>query len=115
MSDPVIHVSPLPAVEIPDLPLTSYCFEQVAERADQPALVDGPSGRAVTYGQLHEQVRRFAGGLAAKGFGPGDTLALLSPNIPEYAVVFHGVAMAGGAITTINPTYTAEEIGPPGP
>ncbi len=110
MSEPHIHTSPLPAVEIPDVALTSYCFEHAADRADQAALVDGPTGRTLTYGQLHEQVRRFAGGLAARGFGPGDTLALLSPNIPEYAVVFHGVALAGGAITTINPTYTAKEM-----
>ena len=110
MSEPHIHTSPLPAVEIPDVALTSYCFEHAADRADKPALVDGPTGRTLTYGQLHEQVRRFAGGLAARGFGPGDTLALLSPNIPEYAVVFHGVALAGGAITTINPTYTAKEM-----
>jgi 4-coumarate--CoA ligase len=34
----------------------------------------------------------------------------MSPNIPEYAVIFHGVAMAGGVITTINPTYTHYEV-----
>jgi acyl-CoA synthetase (AMP-forming)/AMP-acid ligase II len=41
----------------------------------------------------------------ASGFGKGDVLALMAPNVPEYAVVFHGVAMAGGIVTTINPTY----------
>ncbi len=64
----------------------------------------------MTYAQLEDQIRRLAGGLRARGFGPGDTLALLAPNLPEYAVVFHGVAMAGGSITTINPTYTAKEM-----
>ena len=34
----------------------------------------------------------------------------MAPNLPEYAVVFHGVAMAGGTITTINPTYTEREM-----
>ena len=34
----------------------------------------------------------------------------MAPNLPEYAVLFHGVAMAGGTITTINPTYTAPEV-----
>ncbi len=46
----------------------------------------------------------------ARGFRPGQTVALLSPNIPEYAVVFHGVAYAGGVVTTINPTYTEREV-----
>lgn len=34
----------------------------------------------------------------------------MAPNMPEYAVVFHAVAMAGGIITTINPTYTEAEV-----
>jgi 4-coumarate--CoA ligase len=34
----------------------------------------------------------------------------MSPNLPEYAVAFHGTAMAGGVVTTINPTYTAGEV-----
>ena len=55
-------------------------------------------------------IHRFAGGLAARGFGPGDTLALMAPNVPEYAIVFHGVAVAGGTVTTVNPTYGAEEV-----
>ena len=32
------------------------------------------------------------------------------PNLPEYAVVFHGVVLAGGVCTTVNPGYTAGEI-----
>jgi acyl-CoA synthetase (AMP-forming)/AMP-acid ligase II len=34
----------------------------------------------------------------------------MAPNLPEFAVVFHGVAMAGGVVTTINPTYTEREV-----
>ena len=34
----------------------------------------------------------------------------MSPNIPEYATVFHGAAWAGGTVTTINPTYTDREV-----
>ena len=46
----------------------------------------------------------------ARGMGPGETIALMSPNIPEFAIVFHGAATAGVAVSTINPTYTAEEV-----
>ncbi len=34
----------------------------------------------------------------------------MAPNGPEYAVVFHGAAMAGGTVTTINPAYTQAEL-----
>ena len=106
----MIHASPLPEVEIPDLPLTDYVLARAEELGDKPALIDGPSGRTLTYGGLLQGVRALAGGLVARGFEPGQTLALLSPNIPEYAIVFHGVAYAGGVVTTINPTYVEREI-----
>jgi acyl-CoA synthetase (AMP-forming)/AMP-acid ligase II len=106
----MIHRSPLSDVEIPDLHLADYILADADALGDKPALIDGPTGRTITYSGLKQAVRALAGGLAARGFGPGDTLAILSPNIPEYAVVFHGVAYAGGVVTTINPTYTEREI-----
>ena len=62
------------------------------------------------FAELRQGIQLLAGGLAARGFGPGHTLALMSPNIPEFASFFHGAAYAGGTVTTINPTYTAGEI-----
>jgi hypothetical protein len=48
----MIHHSPLPDVEIPDLPLTEYVLAGGAGRADAPALIDGVSGRVMTYGEI---------------------------------------------------------------
>jgi len=106
----MIHHSPLLDVEIPDLPLTEYVLAGGAGQPDKPALIDGASGRVMTYGELESAIRSLAGGLAAAGFGRGDVLALMAPNGPEYAVVFHGTAMAGGTVTTINPAYTQAEV-----
>src|SRR5262245_8686522 len=106
----IIHRSPLPDVEIPEVPITDYVLRPADTYPDRPALIDGPSGRTYTFAQLRDAVHRFAGGLVARGFRPGDTLGLMAPNVPEYAVVFHGVAVAGGTVTTINPTYGAEEV-----
>src|SRR3954449_10398553 len=106
----MIHRSPLPDVDIPDVLLPVLVLRRETDLAEKPALIDGPTGRVVTYGELADLVRRFAGGLTARGFGPGDVLAIMAPNCPEYAVVFHGTAYAGGAITTINPSYTEREV-----
>ena len=106
----IVHRSPLPDVEIPDVTITELVLRKAADVPDRPALIDGPSGRTYTYGVLGQMIHSFAGGLAARGLGPGDTIALMAPNIPEYAVVFHGAAVAGVAVSTINPTYTAEEV-----
>ncbi len=102
--------SPLPDVEISDLPLTPYVMRHADRLADKPALVEGHTGRTLTYGELDDQIRRFAGGLAARGFGKGDVVALLAPNCPEFAVAFLGTALAGCIVTTFNPTYTEREI-----
>ena len=106
----MIYRSPFPDVEIPVESLPTYLFEHADQWADKPALIDGPTNRTLTYGQLTTAVKRTATGLAARGFSKGDVFAIYSPNIPEYAIAFFGVASAGGVNTTINPTYTAKEL-----
>ena len=106
----MIYRSPYPDVDIPNITLQDYLFEHAAKHSDKAALIDGPTGRTLTYGQLVEAVRRTAAGLAARGFGKGDVCAIYSPNVPEYAVAFFGVATIGGVNTTVNPLYTAGEL-----
>ncbi|HEX8501787.1 MAG TPA: 4-coumarate--CoA ligase family protein [Pyrinomonadaceae bacterium] len=106
----MIFRSPFPDVEIPDVPLTDFVFSRVAEHAERPAVIDAPSGRAMTYAQLRGAVRAAAAGLARRGFVKGDVLALYSPNLPEYVVAFHAVASLGGVVTPVNPLYTVEEL-----
>lgn len=106
----LIHTSPLPTVDIPTTPITTFVLRMADELAEHPAMIDGPTGRTYTYGQLAELTARVAGGLASRGFGPGSTLAVMLPNLPEYFLAFHGAAMAGGTVTTINPTYGPSEV-----
>jgi acyl-CoA synthetase (AMP-forming)/AMP-acid ligase II len=107
----MIFRSPFPDVEIPEVPLTEFVFAGAHEHAERPALVDGVSGRVLTYAQLASAVRAAAAGLARRGFVKGDVLALFSPNLPEYVVAFHAAATLGGVVTPANPMYTAEELG----
>ena len=106
----MVYRSPFPDVEIPVVPVHDYLFEHADRWPDKPALIDGPTNRTLTYAQLQGAVRSTAAGLAARGFGKGDVFAIYSPNIPEYAVAFFGVATAGGVSTTINPLYTVPEL-----
>ncbi|MCA1647037.1 MAG: AMP-binding protein [Chloroflexi bacterium] len=99
-----------PDVEIPEVSLTEFVLSTAAARGERPALVDGPSGRVVTYAQLVGLVRRAAAGLAAHGYGKGDVLGIYSPNVPEYAIAFHAAASLGGTVTTVNPLYTVREL-----
>ena len=106
----MIYRSPYPDIEIPEVSFQDFVFEHADRRPDKPALIDGPTDRTITYAQLQRAVRQAAAGLAKRGLGKGDVFAIYSPNLPEYAVAFLGVATAGGINTTINPTYTATEL-----
>ncbi len=106
----MLFTSPFPDVAIPEVPLTQFLFAAAATRAEKPALIDGPTGRTLTYGQLVGAIRLVAASLAKRGLKKGDVFAIYSPNLPEYAVAFHAVASLGAINTTVNPLYTAHEL-----
>jgi acyl-CoA synthetase (AMP-forming)/AMP-acid ligase II len=108
--DAFIYRSPHPDAEISDSPLTPVIMRRAAEMADIPAIIDGPTGRVMTYGQLAADIRAVAAGLARRGLGKGDVLAIYAPNVPEYAIAFHAVISIGGVVSTANPLLTAGEL-----
>src|SRR3954452_8449436 len=79
-----------PAVDVPEVAVPDFLLDHAAVRRDAPAVVDGSSGRTLTYGELRRDVQRFAGGLHARGRRPGDVLAIVAPNSPEWLVACYG-------------------------
>ena len=61
----------------------------------RPALVDIPSGRRVSFGELEEAVLRLANGLLGLGLAKGDRVAILSKNSIEYFELYYACARAG--------------------
>ena len=55
-----------------------------------------------TYAAFRARARRLAAALAARGVGPGDTVAALLPNTPPMLEAHFGVAMAGAVLNSIN-------------
>ncbi|HKY30870.1 MAG TPA: 4-coumarate--CoA ligase family protein [Pyrinomonadaceae bacterium] len=106
----MIFRGPFPEVTIPDTPLTPFVMRRAKELADKPALIEAPTGRVITYSELAHSISRVAANLSKRGFKKGDVVGILSPNVPEYAMAFHGVALLGGVNTTFNPLYTEHEI-----
>ncbi len=109
-STPSVIRSPIP---LPDYsPTTVPALVRSAARAhpDDTAIVDAAGGRSYTYGQLDSLIGRFAAGITALGFRPGDVLALYAPNLPEWPVAALGAMAAGGAVTGVNPLYGAREL-----
>ncbi len=106
----IVHSSPLPDVDIPDVTITAHVMRKAGELGEKLAIRDAGGSSSYTFAELNDKIHRLAGGLAARGIEPGSVVGLMAPNLPEYAVVFHGVAVAGAAVTTVNPTYGPQEV-----
>ena len=106
----MIHRSPYPDVEIPDVPFHEFVLGRARALGEKPALIDGPSGRTLSYTALAAGVERVAAGLAARGFAKGDVFAIFAPNSPEFALAYLGAAAAGGIITTISPLAPMDDL-----
>ncbi|MEM6937935.1 MAG: AMP-binding protein [Pseudomonadota bacterium] len=106
----IIHTSPLPDVEIPAITITDLVLQRAAELGDKVAIRDAAGTSSYTFKALSDAIHSLAGGLAARGIGPGKVVGIMAPNLPEYAIVFHAVAVTGGALTPINPLYGPEEV-----
>jgi acyl-CoA synthetase (AMP-forming)/AMP-acid ligase II len=106
----MIIKGPYPDLEIPETALTPLVLRRANELPDKAALIDGPSGRTVTYSQLADSIAIVAHNLSERGFRKGEVFGILSPNCPDYAIAFHAVATLGGIVTPINPLYTKNEI-----
>ncbi len=107
----MIFRGPYPEIDIPDISLTELILGRIPDYGDKTALIDGSTGASLTFAQFRDAVLKVATGLAHNGFKKGDVLALICPNCAEYGIIFMASAYLGGVNTTLNPTYTVEEIG----
>jgi acyl-CoA synthetase (AMP-forming)/AMP-acid ligase II len=77
---------------------------------ERVAIVDAPTGRSLTYGELVDRASRLAGGLRERGARRGEVLALVASNGPDYPVVAHGTFLAGLTLAPASPLLTAREL-----
>ena len=78
-----------------------------AARPGKTALIDDVG--ALTYGELTEQVRRFAGGLKALGLKREERVLLLMQDSSDWVVAFLGSLYAGVVPVAVNTLLTAED------
>ena len=81
---------------------------------DRLAVVDEPGvagslGR-ITYGELQARARGMAVALDQMGIGPGERVAIVSPNSGRFLASFFGVSGYGRVLVPINYRLNSEEI-----
>jgi long-chain acyl-CoA synthetase len=67
-------------------------------------------GTRLTYAQVEAAANRVAAGLAARGVGRGDRVALSCLNLPAFPIVYYGVLKTGATIVPLNVLLTEREI-----
>ena len=77
-------------------------------RAAHPAL--RLDERTLSYGDLDRAARSVATSLRARGLAPGDRVALMVPNVPEFTIAYYGILYAGCAVVPLNVLLSAPEV-----
>ncbi|MFB6889976.1 long-chain fatty acid--CoA ligase [Kitasatospora sp. NPDC056327] len=90
-------------------PLAAVLADTAARRPDAPAVIW--ESTAVGYRELWERARACAAELRRHGIGPGDRVALLLPNGPQFPVVYYGTLALGATVVPLNAQLRAAEIG----
>jgi acyl-CoA synthetase (AMP-forming)/AMP-acid ligase II len=77
---------------------------------DKPALID-IEDKAYTFSGVWNAAQRSASFLQRESnLAPGETVALFTPNCPQFAFALHGALLCGAKVTTLNPLYREREV-----
>ncbi|MES3003121.1 MAG: AMP-binding protein [Pseudomonadota bacterium] len=88
--------------------LTQLLEESFKKNASRPFSVC--MERWMTYGELDSLSAALGAWLQAQGLEPGARVAIMLPNIPQFAVTMSAVLRAGYTCVNVNPLYTAREL-----
>ena len=75
--------------------------------SDRLAIAD--ADRALTYSDLHEEARRFACALLARGVARGERVAIWAPNCWQWVVAALGAQSVGAVVVPVNTRYRGRE------
>ncbi len=90
--------------------IVESCF---SAPAGSPAIVsrgEGSELSVITVGELKAMSARVAAGLVARGFKPGDALAIMMPMTPECVAIYLGILWAGCAVVSIADSFRPKEV-----
>ena len=64
----------------------------------------------LSYAELDRAARGVAAGLLDRGVAPGDKVALMIPNVPEFSIAYFGILYAGATVVPLNVLLAAPEV-----
>ena len=97
-----------PPLYYPERPLQHFLQDAADRHPERIGLVFGAD--TYSFRELDGAGNAFANALPGIGFRPGDRVALVVTNRPEWIIAEHGVIQAGGAVVMPNPSWKAAEL-----
>ena len=91
------------------LTLAAILAESANRHPARDAVVIGP--QRISYRQLWHETRQYAAVLQEAGIGPGDRVAILMPNVPDFPRVYYAILSLGGVVVPVHALLVAREIG----
>ena len=88
--------------------LPDLLADSAARFAEQPAIFY--FGHKLTYREVDQAASRLAAGLWEQGVRPGDRVALLLPNCPQFVIAYYGALRIGVIVVPCNPLYIESEL-----
>ena len=67
-------------------------------------------GKSITFGQVDRWSKALGAYLQGLGLQPGDRVACMLPNVPQYPVAIAAILRAGFVVVNVNPLYTPREL-----
>ena len=88
--------------------VASILAESARRYPTHDALVLGEA--RIPYAAVWEQSRRYAAVIRDRGIKPGDRVAILIPNVPQFAFAYYGILALGASVVPIHSLLKSEEI-----
>ncbi len=90
------------------IPLSDYLRRWAAQQPDKAAVIF--YGATTTYGELDALSDRCAALLHSHGVRPGDRVAVMLGNCPQFHIVFFAILKLGAVHVPVNPLFKEQEM-----
>jgi long-chain acyl-CoA synthetase len=97
-----------PATSVARVNLATFLIDTAGRQPQREAL--RRKGRRVSYAELDRASAEVALRLAADGIRPGDRVALMIPNVPEFVAAYYGILRTGAIVVPLDVDLTRDEL-----
>jgi long-chain acyl-CoA synthetase len=97
-------------IDVNEFPsLREFLEQSFSKYSSLPAFTN--MGHSISFGELDEMSRYLGAWLQKNaGLSKGDCVAIMMPNVIQYAVAVAAILRAGLTVTNVNPLYTPREL-----